>query len=122
LDFHGIDVNMMYSFSVKNERMYILSNVLLNLFKAVNQTLWDDLVDAVVQCFYERMYVCNLVFSGFMSVDVTLPPEVRAKLKDRFMYLMNGMGGLSTRAKKYRISNRVMELPSWRVGEIFNNM
>lgn len=126
LDFHGIDSNMMYAFSVKNERMEILSKVLLNLFKAVNQDLWDDLVDAVVQCFYERMYVCNLVFSGVVFVENHLnqiaDSELRAKLKERVMYLMNGMDSLSARAKKYRISNRVMELPSWRVGEIFNNM
>lgn len=126
LDFHGIDANMMYAFSVKNERMEILSKVLLNLFKAVNQTLWDDLVDAVVQCFYERMYVCNLVFSGVVFVESHLnqiaDSDLRAKLKDRVMYLMNGMDSLSVRAKKYRISNRVMELPSWRVAEIYNHM
>lgn len=126
LDYHGIDPSMVYAFSVKNERMEILSKVLLNLFKAINTTLWDDLVDAVVQCFYERMYVANLVFSGVVFVEKHLnqiaDSELRTKLKDRVMYLMNGMDNLSVRAKKYRISNRVMELPSWRVSELFENL
>lgn len=126
LDYHGIDPSMVYAFSVKNERMEILACALLNLFKAVNTTLWDDLVDAVVQCFYERMYVANLVFSGVVFVEKNLnlidDSELRIKLKDRVMYLMNGMDTLSVRAKKYRISNRVMELPSWRVSELFENL
>lgn len=126
LDYHGIDPSMVYAFSVKNERMEILACALLNLFKAVNTTLWDDLVDAVVQCFYERMYVANLVFSGpsFVAkkLDSIADAEKKNKVSERFLYLIFGLDTLSIRAKKYRISNRVMELPSWRVSELFENL
>jgi hypothetical protein len=120
LEFYNIEPSMLYTWSVKNERMMALACALLNLFKSVNDNLWDDMVDAVVQCFYERMHVCHLCFQGKQTIMSQLADKP-AQLQERALYLINGLDTLTTRMRKYRISNRVMELPSWRINELFIN-
>ena len=120
LEFYNIEPSMLYTWSVKNERMMALACALLNLFKSVNDNLWDDMVDAVVQCFYERMHICHLCFQGKQSIMSQLANKP-VQLQERALYLINGLDTLTTRMRKYRISNRVMELPSWRINELFIN-
>lgn len=121
LDMYHIDPSMVYTWSVKNDRMMMLACALLNLFKSVNDALWDDMVDAIVQCFYERMYVCNVCFNGKPSMLAHLGSD-QEKIKERALYLMNGLDTMPTRMRKYRLSNRVAELPSWRISELFNHL
>lgn len=126
LEFRGMDASAVESFSIRNERMMILACMLLNLFKAIPEELQDDMVEAVVQGLYERMYVCNLCFTHRNRTEEVLrniqDEGLRERLDDRLSYLQNGLDVLGTRARKYRISSRVMELPPWRVTELFSNL